>query len=340
MTVVEDQVNLWPEGSLIDHVINVTPDFFEWQQEIVAGVSGQLVGIDLYPSGPEEVFILSVNKGTAWQTDENDFSARIETTGTNRYNLDSPAYIDLSEANIRLSAGDTFIIGLTGTGEGSNFQYGMNVTHYDLVRPGRYAEPGLYIPGRLFLDAYQFDQPGDYMLQGGLDLAFRTYMLVPEPTTLALFDIKPGSSPNSVNLKSKGVLPVAVLSTDEFDVQDIDLTSLMFGDPLLIDNGGTAVSPLRSSLEDVSGDGLLDLTLKFSTRDLVEFGALGSNTIEGLLTGELLDGTPFEGMDSIRIVPPNGSNANSLQSSAIPEPTTCGLALAALCLAMSRRRAH
>ncbi|MCH7753276.1 MAG: PEP-CTERM sorting domain-containing protein, partial [Planctomycetes bacterium] len=31
-------------------------------------------------------------------------------------------------------------------------------------------------------------------------------------------------------------------------------------------------------------------------------------------------------------------NGNSLQISAVPEPTTCGLALAALCLAMSRRR--
>ncbi len=59
---------------------------------------------------------------------------------------------------------------------------------------------------------------------------------------------------------------------------------------------------------------------------------------KGVLTGALLDGTPFEGMDSIRIVLPNGSNRNSLQISAVPEPTTCGLALAALCLAMSRRR--
>ena len=95
---------------------------------------------------------------------------------------------------------------------------------------------------------------------------------------------------------------------------------------------------MRSAYEDVSGDGLLDLTLKFSVADLVEYEALGSDTIEGLLTGALLDGTLFEGMDSIRIVPPNRSNGNGLQISAVPEPTTCVLALAALCLVISRRR--
>ncbi len=162
--------------------------------------------------------------------------------------------------------------------------------------------------------------------------------VIPEPLILALVDIKPGSFPNPVNLKSKGVLPVAILGTTDFDVKDVDFDSLRFGDPLLIDNGGTAVSPLRSSLVDISGDGLLDLTLKFSTRDLVEFGALGFDTIEGLLTGLLKDGTSIEGMDSIRIVPPNGHNGNSLQTSTVPEPTTSALALAAFCLAISRRR--
>ncbi len=164
-------------------------------------------------------------------------------------------------------------------------------------------------------------------------------LIVPEPTTL-LVDIKPGSDTSPVNLKSKGVLPVAILGTDEFDVNNVNIDSLLFGDALLIDFGGTAVSPLRSGLEDVSGDGLLDLILKFSTRDLVEFGALGWDTVEGLLTGELFDGTPFAGMDSIRLVPPNGSNGNSLQTSAVPEPTTSALALVALCLAIGRRHSR
>jgi hypothetical protein len=149
---------------------------------------------------------------------------------------------------------------------------------------------------------------------------------------VALVDIKPGSFPNSVNLKSKGVLPVAILGTDEFDVTEVAFDTLMFGDP----NGGIAVSPLRSALEDVSGDGIWDLSLKFSTAELVANDALGLDTTEGLLTGALLDGTLIEGMDSIQIVPPSQSSA--LLLAAVPEPTTCTLALAALCLMVGRRR--
>jgi hypothetical protein len=153
-----------------------------------------------------------------------------------------------------------------------------------------------------------------------------------EPTTIAL-DIKPGSFPNSVNLTDKGVLPVAILGTDDFDVTEMDFDSLRFGDP----NGGTAVRPLRSALEDVSGDGIWDLSLKFSMAEMVESEALGPNTSEGVLTGALRDGTPFVGMDSIRIVPPNGSQGNSLRVSAVPEPATGILLLFGVMTMVCRR---
>ncbi len=54
---------------------------------------------------------------------------------------------------------------------------------------------------------------------------------IPEPLILALVDIKPGSFPNSVNLNSNGVLPVAILGTADFDVNDVYVDSLLFGDP-------------------------------------------------------------------------------------------------------------
>ncbi|MHC4346223.1 MAG: hypothetical protein ACYSUP_16230, partial [Planctomycetota bacterium] len=38
-------------------------------------------------------------------------------------------------------------------------------------------------------------------------------------------DIKPQSCPNPFNIKSKGVLPVAILGTDEFDVEDVNTAS-------------------------------------------------------------------------------------------------------------------
>ncbi len=136
------------------------------------------------------------------------------------------------------------------------------------------------------------------------------------------------------------MLPVAILGTADFDVNSVDQSAdiLLFSGPLPINGGGSSVSPIRSAFEDVSGDGLLDLTLKFSIAEMVKHGALNPDTIEGILIGLLKDGTPFEGMDSIRIVPPNGSNGNGLRISTVPEPTTSALALAALCLVLRRRR--
>jgi hypothetical protein len=157
-------------------------------------------------------------------------------------------------------------------------------------------------------------------------------------STIIPFDIKPGSDPNSVNLKSKGVLPLAILSTDSFDVRDVDIDTLLFGDPLLLENGGTALSPLRYAFEDVSDDGLIDLSLKFSIPALVDYDALGPDSIAGLLTGELWDGTRLEGADSIRIVPSKGSNGNILQVRAIPEPSTLVLLCAGVGLLVHRKQ--
>ncbi len=205
---------------------------------------------------------------------------------------------------------------------------------------------GFSEPSGIFdVSGYAGYEPGSVLLsslQGGGSSGAQLAVLI-SPTAaelpeLAIVDVKPGSDSNPVNLKSKGVLPVAILATDDFNVSDIDVDTLLFADPLLLDDGGSAAGPLRYAFEDVSDDGLLDLTLKFSMTELVDFHALGSESITGLLTGKLFDGTPIAGTDSIRIVPPNGSSGNSLQLSAIPEPTTLSLAVVLLMGVAIRRR--
>jgi hypothetical protein len=132
------------------------------------------------------------------------------------------------------------------------------------------------------------------------------------PTPVEI-DIKPGSCPNPLNLKSRGVLPVAILGSEYFDVNTIHLVSLRL----------EGVAPIRSSYEDVTGsardtddcncmeegpDGYTDLMLKFETQEIVEaladtYDNIGKSDILPMeMTGELSDATLIEGWDCIQIV--------------------------------------
>lgn len=109
-------------------------------------------------------------------------------------------------------------------------------------------------------------------------------------------DIKPGSDPNSISGMSRGLIPVAILSTPEFDAPtEVDKDSLTFGPTG--DEESLAFCP--KSGEDVNGDGLLDLVCHFHTQDT----GFQCGDTEGVLRGETLDGVPVEGSDSVRIVP-------------------------------------
>lgn len=129
-------------------------------------------------------------------------------------------------------------------------------------------------------------------------------------------DIKPLSCPNPLNVKSRGVLPVAILGTEDFDVTQVDPGSVLL----------EGVAPLRWSLEDVATpfepftckedcldctdkgpDAYLDLTLKFSTEEIVD--ALGDvsdgECLVLTLTGNLkeeFEGKPIAGEDVVVIL--------------------------------------
>ena len=102
-------------------------------------------------------------------------------------------------------------------------------------------------------------------------------------------DIKPDSNPNNINLKSKGVVPVAVLTTNDFDASTIDPDSVEFA----------GAKPVRWKLCDVDGDGNDDMLFHFKTQEL----NLDADSTEATLTGETLDGNAITGSDEVRIVP-------------------------------------
>jgi alpha-tubulin suppressor-like RCC1 family protein len=137
---------------------------------------------------------------------------------------------------------------------------------------------------------------------------------VAEPVVVAV-DIKPHSWPNPINLKSHGVLPVAVLGGDTFDVGNIDTTSIRLA----------GVEALRSRYEDIAAlviepsageyntdgpDGYFDLIVQFDTQAILE--AIGEvskgDVIELLLTGVQFDKTPIEGTDCVVIRIPSSKH--------------------------------
>jgi hypothetical protein len=128
------------------------------------------------------------------------------------------------------------------------------------------------------------------------------------PVTVVAIDIRHGSCPAPLNLKSRGVIPVSILGAADLDVTDVDIATVEIA----------GAKPIRSNFQDgatrradgndcqcVRGrpDGYTDLVLKFRTPDIVE-GLLSANgnlvkneTIVLTLTGLLLDGTSIQGQD-------------------------------------------
>jgi hypothetical protein len=126
-------------------------------------------------------------------------------------------------------------------------------------------------------------------------------------------DVKPTSCPNPLKIGEKGVLPVAILGTGDFDVNSVDPASVKL----------EGVSPVRWTLEDVATpfepftgkaaefdcntlgpDGRQDLAFKFDHRTVVDaLGAVTDGEVRVVkLTGNLkaeFGGTSITGEDVV-----------------------------------------
>jgi hypothetical protein len=120
------------------------------------------------------------------------------------------------------------------------------------------------------LSDYPTYRPGRYgffvsLERSSIRLAARISAAIPET-----IDIKSGSFPNSINPKSNGVIPVAILTTNPFDATTVDPLSIKFGPQRATEAHG------RGHNEDVDGDGDVDLVLHFRTQEIgLQSGAAG-----------------------------------------------------------------
>lgn len=116
-------------------------------------------------------------------------------------------------------------------------------------------------------------------------------------------DIKPGSDPNALNCGAEGVVPVGILTTDQFDALDVDPTTLRFGTPSeIIDGEGATIAhtpfPTSDHAEDLDDDGDTDLATHYPIPDT----SFTKDSSEGWLVGETTDGRAIAGRDSVKIV--------------------------------------
>jgi hypothetical protein len=124
---------------------------------------------------------------------------------------------------------------------------------------------------------------------GFFDLAVRGTTQGPVSFIPVQIDIKPGGSPNAINPRAQGVIPVAILGTPTFDATTADPASVRFGPAAAPAQNGTG------HVEDVNGDGLNDLVLQFDTQAT---GIACGDTSAGL-TGGTSSGVAIQGSDSV-----------------------------------------
>jgi hypothetical protein len=237
-----------------------------------------------------------------------------------RYELLSSEVID------RRAAGGDYRV-LIGTGPFTSIEPGETIEIHFALAAGDGLE-GLIanaaMAQRLFEGTW-FDIDGDPTTgAGGKETQVHWFIGAPS-VTLNVLDIKPGSCPNPFNAKlfdflddgkenKGGVLPVAILGTDDFDVSEIDVSTVLL----------EGVAPLSEGIcyEDVSRpvtngsecectsegpDGHTDLTLKFSSLEIAEALLAGGIGVTGekrqlTVSGELFDGTAFEAADCVTFV--------------------------------------
>ena len=110
------------------------------------------------------------------------------------------------------------------------------------------------------------------------------------PTTVSI-DVKPGDTPTTIERARGGFLPVAVISTVQFDALTLDRETVRIGPT------GTEATPARSMASDVDEDGRMDLMLLVRVTDL----RITCDVKVIRLTATTTSGEAVEGSESVAV---------------------------------------
>ena len=135
---------------------------------------------------------------------------------------------------------------------------------------------------------------------GGATAVHAEEMTCPDHTAVTV-DVKPGDHRNKINLSARGLLPVAVLTTDAFDASQFTPEMAHLSDAnIAMDMGCVGADAVRWKYEDVNHDGRLDLLFFFRIRDL---NLTPSSTAATLMAHGTYGSTDIHimGTDSVRV---------------------------------------
>jgi len=159
-------------------------------------------------------------------------------------------------------------------------------------------------PAERYIDAVRVTGEGGLVAAGGIRGAgsldpLDGYVLMTgamaSPCAAVKIDVLPGSRENPVNYRAQGLLPVALLSSADFDATRVNpATVALEGAPAHRIGRGR----LHETRKDVNGDGRPDLLLFFSIPSL----HLSPETTRVTMTGTAPDGSTFSATDKIRVV--------------------------------------
>ena len=234
--------------------------------------------------------------------------------GSGTSNDDVPVSVDINRDGFCVGRGSNGVLDTTPSGDdvivsffGTRIMNGPNHTcdstavgDDSQIRPVGFSEPtpltGFNDWANLdyiFTDEASFAD-GVHIVPDEPEITFEEALIIEESYRLPVdIDIKPGSDPNSINPKGKGKIPVAILTTPTFDATTVDADTVQFGP------GAASKLHKKAHVEDVDGDGDLDLVLHFRTQDT----GIAPGDTEACLTGETFGGQPIVGCDSVNVVP-------------------------------------